>query len=154
MAKTTITRSCGHTETVNICGPYAGRERQAQYEATKLCRTCWQAKIDAEKAQANTAAAESAQTAGRPELTGTEKQVAWATTIREAKLADLAILVDRVRANVGGEMADITDAVAARIEAQTSASYWIDNKDLTPPKLVKAAMTEPELQRLAELSRQ
>jgi len=153
MAKTTVTRSCGHSETVNISGPYAGRERQSEYEATKLCRPCWQAKADAEKAAANTQAAEAAQTAGRPELTGSEKQIAWATTIRETMAPELQ--KGRVAVNENPQATDeyraIINAIIDRIEAETSASWWIDNRDVHPLRIIRAAATADETAKLTAI---
>jgi len=149
MSKKTITRSCGHTETVNISGPYKGRERQAEYEATKQCKACWQAEQEAKRAAANTAAADAAQAAGRPELQGTEKQVAWATTIREAKCGELQALAANVIAQQGdGIRSQVTSAAVARIEAETSAAWWIEHRNETPIALIKAAITADEMARL------
>lgn len=146
MAKTTITRSCGHQETVNICGPYAGRERQAEYEATKSCKACWQAEQDAKRQAANAEAATAAQTAGRPELQGTEKQVAWATTIRETLTAGLEQGRSAVDANpkASVEYKAIIGAVIDRIEAEASAAWWIEHRETHPLSIIKAATTDEE----------
>jgi hypothetical protein len=80
MAKYTITRSCGHEETIQIFGKVANRDGIARFESRKPCECCRFAKRDAD----NAAAAESNQSAGLPTLRGSAKQVAWAESIRAA----------------------------------------------------------------------
>jgi len=151
MAKYTVTYRCGHKGEVQICGPQKDRQGKADYEATKLCKTCWQADQDASRAAANAEAAEAAQTAGRPELQGTEKQVAWATTIRENKALEFATAQVNA-AKAGPECAGIFEAIAGRILAQTAASWWIDRRDETATRLLRAEATETELARLTEIA--
>lgn len=150
MAKYEITRACGHTETVQITGPVAGRARQAEYEAGKQCYDCYKAeqakKLDAE----NVAAAEAAKEAGLPALTGSEKQVAWANTLREKMLAKLAELVAYAKgyaaehgddASVARQMCQI-EIGAELIRSRTAASWWIDNRSTDGRELIKSLLPE------------
>ncbi|MEV0364553.1 hypothetical protein [Nocardia fusca] len=68
----------------------------------------------------NTANAKAARAAGWPELTGSPKQIPWATTARTNKIYEL---VD----------ADITDLERDRyrevVLRETSAAVWLDSRD-------------------------
>ena len=73
MAKYQVTFSCGHTATVQLLGKEADRQKKiAWYEENGLCPKCEKKRIMAE-----------AKEMGFPELTGSEKQVAWAGAIRK-----------------------------------------------------------------------
>src|SRR5690625_6977835 len=74
MAKYTINHTCGHEVTIQLYGKHTERDRKIAWLETQRCRHC-------ENEAANKAAAERAEEAGLPALEGTEKQVAWATTI-------------------------------------------------------------------------
>lgn len=82
---TMITRECGHQEYAKILGSNS-RQKQSRenYESGKLCYECWKAE-EAKKA------AEKAKEIGLPELEGTEKQVAYATTLRAKTIKDYKI---------------------------------------------------------------
>lgn len=140
MAKYDITYSCGHTETVQLYGKMADRERYIKWASEhKECSACRAADREAAKA----AAAERAKTNGMTE--GSDKQMAWACDILEQAIAKLgarevgqaiatrhADKVPALRAN-GAEAARAL--VAEAIEEQTAkvwalpAKYIIDNRD-------------------------
>lgn len=83
MAKYDITYACGHEGTVNLVGKIKERERYIEWvEAHKLCPQCYAEKRQKDHDEENRRAAE-AEAMGLPALTGTPKQVAWATTIRQ-----------------------------------------------------------------------
>lgn len=133
MAKYQITRSCGHEEEVNICGPGKDRDRKAEWEGRKLCRDCYKAKMDAERAEASAKAAESNK--GLPALEGSEKQIAWAETIRAKAIAEIDSFI--ARGEAAGELTDEqADQLAylktyrAEIAADTSCRNWIDKRDI------------------------
>lgn len=85
MAKYDVTFSCGHTATVQLFGKEADRQRSITwYEENGLCPECYKKKIEAERKAADDAAAAEAKEMGLPDLKGSEKQVAWANSIRGA----------------------------------------------------------------------
>lgn len=132
MSKYTITRTCGHTETINIGGKVSERDRMASNEAGKMCMECYQAKLAAERAAASGAAAQAATASGMPDLVGSPKQIAWAQTIR----ADLigghqearAKLADGIAAGKGDEVAVAMLAAIDRVIACNSAKWFIDHR--------------------------
>lgn len=83
MAKHNVTYSCGHQGVENLFGPHRDRERRISYlESSGLCAACYARKKESERAAASIAAERAASSAGLPALEGTERQVAWAETLR------------------------------------------------------------------------
>lgn len=130
MAWQTINHSCGHTESHQLYGPGKNREWRAKRLASEPCSECRKAEQEAENAKAAAANAE----AGLPALTGSEKQVAWAETIRAEKLGAIQEAIEELQGQcpkakwpeVEGKLVAATDA----LQAQTAASWWIDHRDL------------------------
>ena len=94
------THSCGHTgERYQAYGHHSGRDRLLAAIQAQPCPECRKA-----------AAEQQALSAGLPMLVGSDKQVAWASDIRERALRLLP-----------AERAD-------KVRAETSARWWIDNR--------------------------
>lgn len=122
MAKYTITHTCGHQVEVQLFGKYADREKQiARMESCK-CPECLKAETNAKAAQAN-------ENRGLAELTGSEKQIAWAETIRSRAYECLDELV-QFCVNDQGHV--IIKAWRAKLDEQQTAAWWIDNRDALP----------------------
>ena len=83
MAKATVTHACGCQREHNFTGPYSGREKKAAWMRTVPCAAC-KTKADAAERIAVRAAqpAIDLQAETWPELTGSDKQIAWANDIR------------------------------------------------------------------------
>jgi hypothetical protein len=139
--QTTITHTCGHTETVQMYGSSSERDSKAAWLAGKPCQECQR---KAQQAQA----AQSAQTQGVPALVGSDKQVAWATTIRAEQLGKVAAM--RKEFEAIGRKQNVTedvmaaqmgqfDGLVAKLTAQTSASWWIDRRSNSAQALLKEA---------------
>jgi len=139
--QTTITHTCGHTETVQMYGTSKERDGKAAWLAGKPCQECQR---KAQQAQAT----ESAQAQGLPTLTGSDKQVAWATTIRAELLGKVATM--RKEFEAIGRKQNVTedvmaaqmgqfDTLAGKVAAQTSASWWIDRRSNSAQALLKDA---------------
>ena len=137
--QTQITHTCGHTETVQLYGTSRERDNKAAWLSGKLCQECQR---KAQQAQA----AESAQAQGLPTLTGSDKQVAWATTIRAEQLAGVAKMRQEFEAT--GRKQNVTedvmaaqmgqfDALVAKLIAQTAAAWWIDRRSTSAQALLK-----------------
>jgi hypothetical protein len=128
MAKWTITRACRHTETHQLYGPGADREKRAEWLKSTPCTDCYR------KEQAERAAE---QTSNLPELTGTDKQIQWATTIRAQIVAQIESIVARIADNPDADGAAETLDDARIILKQSKASYWIDNRHMSGRDLLK-----------------
>jgi len=119
MAKYHITHSCGHTVTHNIVGTNAHgeRDRREQQLTSQVCSDCYRAEQTAAAVEAN---------AGLPALSGSEKQIAWAESIRAKAVASL----EEARAQINHEhpLATRAGELIDDVLAQSEARYWIDNR--------------------------
>lgn len=151
MARAFFRCPCGET------GEVHGRNRRdADYQAKRaeetgrLCAACYAQQREAERAAENAAAAEATAQLGLPDLTGSPKQVAWATTLRVKGFPKLAAAVDtmiegvrkatkdprlatvasdeELRAAVR-EIEDGLRAWADEERQKTDSRHWIDRRD-------------------------
>lgn len=126
--KYNITYSCGHDGVVDLIGPGKDRENKlAWYESKGLCPECYKVQAEKDKAdeairrqEENEAAAANAVAMGLPNLIGTEKQITWATTIRQSFL-DKALM-----ANPNEKGRQLINHIISSI---LNASEWIDTRD-------------------------
>lgn len=77
------TFGCGCEGRVNITGPTKNRQWIADRKFEGLCPECWEEHLKEERERKNKEAAEKAKEMELPDLKGTEKQVAWANTLRQ-----------------------------------------------------------------------
>lgn len=82
MAKYSGTFSCGHEGTVGIIGPMKDREWKKERAFSKLCPECYEKHLKEQIEKENLEAEEKSKEWELPKLTGTEKQISWANTIR------------------------------------------------------------------------
>lgn len=139
MAQYSVKRACGHTTTEQLYGKGGERERRMTWLATQPCPAC---KRRAEQAQAATYT----EAEGLPALSGSEKQVAWATTIRAGLVAGVMAERDTFLAlgrrqgasdeRIAEQMALFDRAVDA-VRGQTSAAWWIDHRDESASALLR-----------------
>lgn len=129
MAKYTVERACGHTETVVLFGKNKDREwRLERVEPSKLCYECYQKELARKREEENRESAEAAKEMNLPTLTGTEKQVAWAETIRQRIIGELEKVVYSVpQEKRDDQFIRVVEALES-IKAITAASWWIDNR--------------------------
>ena len=107
------------------------------------CDECKMARLEAKRAAENAASASAAADRGWPQLIGSEKQVAWANTIREQGLSKIIGDMDKVKEWLSSpQAADRPERAKARKErlescviamdvilSKTKASWWIDNRN-------------------------
>lgn len=136
MAKYTITHTCGCKETVQLFGKESDRARKTEWLETIPCVDC-QRKAEREAAEKSAAAL------SLPGLVGSEKQVAWAITIRN-------IAINELTARNGGKVSADAMAVISNI---TSAGWWIDHRNRAADYIVAQtpAAKRAEAERAAEL---
>ena len=132
MAWTTITRSCGHPDRVQLIGPYRERERKAAYLATITCEIC--------RLEAGQQTAHAQQAQGMAALRGTPKQIAWAATIRRAQLAAIDRLLGTIAA--GHAQAELADTSYTLLRQEASCSWWIEHRDDSPQALLAIRIRE------------
>lgn len=118
--KYNITYSCGHKGTVVLFGKGSDRKRKLYwYQETAACPDCFKAQKEAERQAAKEKAYAEAKANNLPELIGTEKQVAWAITIRQ----DFINKFGKQNDERGQTVCDYLIANA------TQASEWIDTRN-------------------------
>lgn len=147
-----ITMSCGHTETVELFGNANDRERKIEYLKTCKCHECEAAEKAAKLARFNSDNA-------LPALTGSEKQVNWADSLREKRFnevdefaakrkaqnakvleahPELTEKCEEANANLDAEVAKIKSWLSTK----TDARFWIDNRDQLLGNLTRAYAAE------------
>lgn len=139
MAKYGIDWSCGHHTVEQLYGHHTERDRKIDWmQSTGKCPDCYRAQKQAEKDSANQQAA--AANAELPKLIGSDKQVAWAESIRRAALDNtLNKIADDAEAKLATVPADkvaLYRAVLAamraarqKLEKETSAKWWIESRN-------------------------
>jgi hypothetical protein len=113
---------CGCSYAIEkICHSRKEAESWEEYmqDRTGLCSDCLAEQRRKEREKAEAEASEK----GLPKLTGSEKQIAWATTIRADILKQIEKYVTRSCAE------EKANAIMNQIIKNTSASYWIDHRD-------------------------
>lgn len=120
-AKINGTHACGHP-TRYLSESNAARGMIAQW-ATEDCGACVRYARDLEAIQ-------TARELGLPDLTGSDKQVSWARSIREDARVMLGTYMDKH--STASDMA----ASEALLYGITDAAWWIDRKDWDASMLV------------------
>lgn len=140
MAKARATCTCATCGKVFEITAYKVNSREARQfeewaaENITECNECKEKRLTEEHAAENEKAANAAKEKNWPTLIGSEKQVAWANTIREAGMNGIFSRVDNVKEHMHGKP-DLEDAyrigtIATELMLEkTSASWWIDNRD-------------------------
>jgi hypothetical protein len=146
------TYSCGHDGREDIVGPTKNRQWIADRKFEGLCYECYQAKLEADREAANREALEKAREMELPELTGTEKQVAWANTLRQQ-------VIERFEAKI---KEGFTPSVTKRhgiteeklratlqniLSTKTDAKWYIDNRDIGSYQIIEC-MKQYEAERV------
>lgn len=75
--------TCGHEGRTNVVGPTKNRQYIADRNFAKMCPDCYEKHIAEEREKANIEAEKKAAEMELPILSGSEKQITWANTIRQ-----------------------------------------------------------------------
>ena len=121
------TYSCGHDGRVNIIGPTKLRQWIADRKFEGLCPDCYGKYLQEQREKSNAEAAEKAKEMELPELKGTEKQVAWANTLRQKMIDAVEEKLKYIEERHGNpELANgILNFILTN---KTNASWYIDNR--------------------------
>lgn len=125
-----ILHACGHEQVHHLTGFVSQQDRKATWLRTTKCRTCFKAEKQTEQAAAATRDAAAIAHLDLHPLTGSERQVAWAETIRAARLA--ALLAEPLHS---------TDRAWEPCLAVTDAKWWIDHRTLAHLEFIALAGT-------------
>ena len=122
MAWRDVNYSCGHIERVQFYGPGRERDRKQEWMERGVCPDCYRAQKEEEKRQENERAANLQNEIGFAQLNGSDKQIAWANTIRQQTYERL------VASLRSGDPIHKTCLVEA-LNLETSSKWWIDNRN-------------------------
>lgn len=146
MAKYAVTHSCGHDQVHVLFGKHKDRESKIEWLATTLCTDCYHGKLRDEREAASKQCHDWSKSEGLSPLTGTEKQIAWAETLRASMLGNVRIEADRIKAHIEehkcGDDPAMQAAWAAILDSltwlsqQAMAKFWIDNRDRAELELI------------------
>ncbi|WP_216917151.1 hypothetical protein [Nocardia noduli] len=149
MAYYVVNHLCGHTARIQIYGTNVHGEREA-----KAARLGDQPCPDCRRAAEHATAAESALVLDLPQLTGSDKQVAWAVVLRDRAFRRLDAALDDER----DSLADLDarrEVYREILAAVDSAAMWIDYRDRIEhpvPDLITALAAAPGRARLRALT--
>ena len=144
MAKATVTCTCcecGKSFTASKI--LASRDQAKNWEEWAKsniiqCDDCREKEREEEKAAANAKAAEAAKEFELPELSGSPRQIEWANTIRVAYfksyskiVAKYSELLSSERQQCEVEFKSFSEVGEHLFSTKASASFWIENRDLT-----------------------
>ncbi|MBD8641563.1 hypothetical protein [Sphingomonas sp. CFBP 13733] len=127
-----IIHACGHEQAHDLTGFDSQQARKARWLKTTTCRDCFVAEKRAEEAAAAALSSAAISHLDLPLLTGTDRQISWASTIRTKRLAALTNL---------NSNADCYACLQV-----TDAKWWIDHRDLTDVDLMAAATQAADIQ--------
>lgn len=133
MAWYEIEYKCGHTDRMQLYGPYKERNRKIEwYKENVICPAGRAAKQKEEAEQQKKADAES----GLPSLSGSPKQIQWAVMLRKAYVDNLEDAFVRMQTE---ESPDVIRTVSRQIVLgkQTEAKWWIDHRDMSALSILK-----------------
>ena len=135
MAWYEIEYKCGHTDRMQLYGPYAERNRKIEwYKENVICPACKAARQKEEAAQQIKTDTE----AGLPALSGSPKQIQWAVMLRKAYMDKLEDAFVRRQTE---ESPDVIRIVSREVVLgkQTEAKWWIDHRDMSALAMLKGA---------------
>lgn len=121
-----ITYACGHDGTIRLRGPKRTREWIAKSKESELCPDCYKKHLEEKREFERTIARAEAKEQELTDLVGTEKQIAWAITIRAKYLSLLDETLQSL--HLSNEIDSVIfQEVIESIQNETAASWWIDN---------------------------
>jgi hypothetical protein len=148
------TYSCGHEGRVNVIGKVKDRQWKVDRHFEGFCAECWEIEKQKRFDEANAKAAAEAAEMDLPELTGTDKQVAWANTLRQTWIEQVQVQLKKdeeflerqrerypesERVPKAEKALNLFHETTDRLLLQeTSAKFWIDNRFESPTDILKA----------------
>ena len=123
MAKHEITFACGHTEIRVLYGKSSDRERKISWmEKYGFCSECYKKQMQEEQKSRRSEN-------DFPDLTGSEKQIAWAEKIRDG------VFLDWEKIDLQKDLR--TEKFVNWLKSRIEARFWINNREKSIRELVK-----------------
>lgn len=143
MAQATATCTCkycgGTFYRIKDCHSRKSADDWESWAASNItvCNTCAGKRRREAREQENAAAAQESEAMGLPQLTGSVKQIAWATTIRMKFIQQIRLRMEAVEKRLNGP--DVSDRAKKMLQnmesdvtillSHTDAAWWIENRD-------------------------
>ena len=127
------TYSCGHDGRVNIIGPTKNRQWIADRKFEGLCPECYEIDLREKREKTNAEALEKSKEMELPKLIGTEKQVAWANTLRVNFIEKYQ---ERFKPANEEIKALASEVLNDWINTHVKATWYIDNRSFSNYKLM------------------
>lgn len=149
MAQYKVTFSCGHEGWVNITGPTKNREWIRASKEKNVCPDCYRKWLQEKREQENKESLELSKEMELPELTGTEKQVAWANTLRVQAIQKIDEYIQELEEKAEGtqkpeikekrknRLDEIYKSYSYALNNFTTASFWIDKRSYMSKELIE-----------------
>jgi len=125
-----VTHACGHQQSHYLPGFAGEQDSKARWLARTKCKVCFIATKRATEAAAATEASLALAPLCLPELSGSDRQVSWATSIRSLRLGSMVADLIADDASHGSAWFRVADA-----------KWWIDNRDVAGADLPTRAAT-------------
>jgi len=130
------TYTCGHEGRTNVIGPTKNRQWKIDRHFDDICPDCKEVK----RMEENEKSAKLAIEMELPELTGTEKQVAWANTIRVKATGKFDFEVEDEKNEDKKRL--LGEAFQFILQNRTKASWWIDTRSDGARSMGEEALVE------------
>lgn len=143
MAQATATCTCKYCGgTFYRIKDFPSRKSADDWEAwvannITVCNACAEKRRREEREKENADAAQESESIGLPQLTGSVKQIAWATTIRMKFVQQIRVQMETVEKRLNEP--DASDRAKKMLRAMksdvtillshTAAAWWIENRD-------------------------
>lgn len=125
MAKYDVKHACGHTREYQLFGKNSERERKIEWLATQDCPDC-RAAAEARRRD-ETIAGTIFEPVVNVELTGSEKQIAWAKSIRKIIAFDGSQFIKvKCKGEPSEKQLTLLNAVAKFMATKTESKFWIE----------------------------
>ncbi|MCG8514580.1 MAG: hypothetical protein MI740_10590 [Halanaerobiales bacterium] len=122
------TYSCGHEGRTQVYGPTKKRQWIADRRFEGLCPDCYKIKLEEDRTRANEEAARRAKEAGLPELTGTEKPIAWANTLRQEMMEKAEKEIEHHVNRYSADELKLYNALEYMLKTKKKASWYIEHR--------------------------
>lgn len=145
--------SCGHEGRVNIIGPMKNREWKRERIFSGLCPECRKKAQEEEREKKDCEAAMLSKEMELPILSGTEKQVKWANTLRIEAINKMNMYAEQIGSGKkrctdyeGNRFTVSTDMILECIQfactEHTDAKFWIEHRTLYGSELALKLLKE------------
>lgn len=115
--------SCGHEGRVDVIGPMKNRQWIVDRKFENMCKECYAKKIKDERERLTKESIKKAEEMELIKLEGTEKQIAWAETLRQKMIQEFESYSEEI---------DVKFLVLNYIlETENKAFFYIDNRSVS-----------------------